>query len=710
VQARDEQPSLVLRWARLVSLASVDARSCEGMGPVSFPLLLSPFELRGKRLRNRIVSTPHATGWGGSSGLLDRAEVDYQVRKAAGGCALVMTFGSASVDPTTAASYGSVALWDERNEPALRALAEGVHESGGLCMSQMTHMGRRGYSRESGIPLRAPSDVPEPVHHEVPVSLEEAEIPAIVERFAAAARRLEACGWDGCEVTSFGGHLIEQFFDPNVNTRSDRYGGSLENRTRLARDVLEAVRAAVSERFIVGFRMTVDQRLEGGLTPAELREIAALLCATGHVDLLSVSGGTGATPLSQAATVPPDEVPEAAYAELAGAMRAAADVPVLVAGRILDGETAERCLRETGVDLVAMTRAIIADPDLPRRLQDGARSRPCISINEGCIGRLYSGLPMWCSVNPAIREPRLSAPAPAGRQCRVVVVGGGVAGMEAARGAASRGHHVIVLERRAELGGRARLALARPGRRRWGLYLDWLEAELADAGVELRVGVDADADTVLAEQPDAVVLATGSVLRTEAVPPGPLAVLDADAVLEDGAPAPSHGTGAVVVDDEYGFVAPTVAETLAARGWEVEIVTALPGVATEIDPTQQPFVLRRLERARVRLGPNLECVRSEPAGVILRHVHAGNQTHRHGVGLIVIAGHRRAAPGPRAALRERRPDLELHVVGDALAPRTLLDAVAEGARAGADVGARASRTVAVPARSIGDEARIQPVE
>jgi dimethylglycine catabolism A len=665
---------------------------------MALALLLSSFELRGRRLRNRIVSTPHATGWGGSSGLLERSEVEYQVRKAAGGCGLVMTFGSASVDPATAASYGSVALWDERNEPALRALAAGVHEHGGVCMSQMTHMGRRGHSRESGIPLRAPSDVPEAVHREVPVPLDAAEIPPIVERFAAAARRLEACGWDGCEVTSFGGHLIEQFFDPAVNTRSDRYGGSLENRTRFAREVLVAVRAAVSERFIVGFRMTADQRLEGGLTPPELREIAARVCGTGHVDLLSVSGGTGATPLSQAATVPPDELPEAAYAELAGAMRAAVGVPVLVARRILDGETAERCLRETGVDLVAMTRAIIADPDLPRRLQDGARFRPCISINEGCIGRLYSGLPVWCSVNPAIREPRLEAPPPAARPGRVVVVGGGVAGLEAARGAASRGHHVIVLERRAVLGGRARLALARRGRRRWGLYLDWLAAELADAGAELRVGVDADADTVLAEQPDAVVLANGSAPREEAAPPGPLPVLDADAVLEDGAPAPAHATGAVVIDDENGFVAPTVAELLAAHGWQVEIVTALPGVGAEIDPTQQPFVLRRLELARVRLSPNLECVRSEPSGGILRHVHAGDQTHRHGVGLIVIAGQRRAAPGPRAALRARHPALELHVVGDALAPRTLLEAVAEGARAGADVGAEMSRaaTAAAP--------------
>ena len=235
---------------------------------VRYPHLLSPFEVRGRELRNRIVSTPHATGWS-RDGLIDRSEVDYHVRKAAGGCGLVMTFGSASVDPSTEASYGSIALWDERNEPALRALADGVHEHGALVLSQATHMGRRGTSVISGIALRAASDLPEGVHMEVPVPLATDELPAIVERFADVARRIERCGLDGIEVTSYGGHLLEQFFDPLVNTRTDEYGGSLENRTRLAREVLLAVRAAVSDRFVVGFRMTLDQCLTGGLGPDE---------------------------------------------------------------------------------------------------------------------------------------------------------------------------------------------------------------------------------------------------------------------------------------------------------------------------------------------------------------------------------------------------------------------------------------------------------
>jgi 2,4-dienoyl-CoA reductase-like NADH-dependent reductase (Old Yellow Enzyme family) len=649
---------------------------------IDYPLLLSPYELRGHTLRSRIVSTPHATGWS-HDGLIARSEVDYQVRKAAGGAALVMTFGSASVDPATEASYGGIALWDERNDPALRALADGVHAHGALVMSQLTHMGRRGHSVTSGIPLRAPSDRPEGGHLEVPVPLAASDLPAIVERFADAARRLARCGFDGCEVTSYGGHLIEQFFDPGVNTRTDAYGGSLANRTRFGCEVLRAVRAAVPDDFLLSFRMTLDQCLEGGLGPDELIEIGRAFAATGAVDVFSVSGGTGATRHSTAYFVPGDELPEGVYNARAARFRAAVGRPVLVAGRNVEPAVAEAALA-AGVDLVAMTRAIIADPDLPRHVSAGVRGRPCIGLNEGCIGRLYQGVPMWCSVNPAVREPDLAELRPSTAPARVVVVGGGVAGLEAARGAALRGHDVVLLERRAEVGGRARLAAQRRGRDRWPLWLDWLRDEAAGAGAELRLGVEADVDAVLAVAPDVVVLATGSSLRPEAIVPGPVAVLDADAVLEHGLPVPAPAR-AIVVDDDGAFVTATVAEALAAAGVEVEIVSPHGAVGQLIDETQLPFVIGRLVRAGIVLTPDAEVVESGGGGVRVRHLFAPAEARRADVDLIVVAGKRRAETALGHALRAARPDLPVLVVGDALAPRTLLDAVAEGARAGARV-------------------------
>jgi dimethylglycine catabolism A len=648
-----------------------------------YPLLLSPFELRGRRLRNRIVSTPHATGWS-RNGLIAQSEIDYHVRKAAGGCGLVMTFGSASVDPSTEASYGSVALWDERNEPALRALADGVHAEGGLVMSQATHMGRRGTSAESGIPLRAPSDLPEGVHLEVPVPLATDELPAIVERFADVARRLERCGLDGIEVTSFGGHLIEQFFDPLVNTRTDEYGGSLENRTRFGREVLTAVRAAVSDRFTVGFRMAVDQCLTGGLGPDEMIGIARSLAATGAIDLFSVSGGTGATRVSTGYFVPGDALPEGVYNERAIRFRHAVGVPTLVAGRNVEPEMAESVVA-AGVELVAMTRAIIADPDLPLKVADGRRHRPCIGLNDGCIGRLYSGLPMYCSVNAAIREPGLAEIVAVDDPARIVVAGGGVAGLEAARAAALRGHGVVLFERRSVLGGRARLASLRSGRERWHRYIDWLRDEAEAAGAELRLGVEATAEALLADRPDAVIVATGSVLRAEARMPGPLPVLDVDELLEGGRavlPDPSTGS-ALILDDDGGQLAPSAAEALVAAGFRVDIATTHPAVGDLVDATQLPWVLRRLAADGVRLTPNVTGIASAPGSVTLRHVYTEAAERRDGVALVVVAGRRRALNTLRDELAIVAPGLPVVVVGDALSPRTLLDAVAEGSRAGA---------------------------
>ncbi len=648
----------------------------------TFPHLYAPLELRGKVLRNRIVSTPHATGWG-HDGVLDPREVDYHIRKAAGGVGLVMTFGSASVDPTTAASYGSISLWDERNEAELRRLADGVHRHGALCMSQLTHMGRRGTSTMTGIPLRAPSDLPEGVHLEVPVPLDVSELPEIVQRFAEAAVTLERCGWDGCEVTSVGGHLIEQFFDPGINTRTDEYGGSLENRTRFGREVLEAVRAAVSDDFIVGFRMTVDQYMTGGLGTDELIEIARSLTSTGAIDLLSLTGGTGATRLSTAYAVPGDQLPEGVFNERARRFREALGIPVVVAGRNVEPAMADAAVAD-GIDLVAMTRAIIADPDLPAKAAAGRSPRPCIGINEGCIGRLYTARPMWCSVNPGIRDPELAELSSTDSPGTVVVVGGGVAGLEAARGAALRGHRVVLYERRAGLGGRARLAGLRKGRERWALYIDWLRAEAEGAGAELRTGVDATAQDVLADAPDAVILATGSRLRSTAAIPGPVPVVDVDVLLEHGPPE-VRTRSALVLDDEGGFLAPSAAERLVAEGFSIEIATSHPVVGAEIDPTQQPFVFQGLELAGVVMTPHLGGVASDGDGVILRNIYTERDERRDGVGLVVVAGYRHGVVELRDQLRALEPELHVVVVGDALSPRTLLDAVSEGARAGAEV-------------------------
>ncbi len=561
-------------------------------------------------------------------------------------------------------------------------------------MSQMTHMGRRGTSVISGIPLRAPSDLPEGVHMEVPVPLATDELPAIVERFADVARRLERCGLDGVEVTSYGGHLLEQFFDPLVNTRTDAYGGSLENRTRLAREVLLAVRAAVSESFIVGFRMTLDQCLTGGLGPGEMIEIARSLASTGAVDLFSVSGGTGATRLSTGYFVPGDMLPEGVFNERAIRFRREVGVPTLVAGRNVEPDLAEEALAG-GVDLVAMTRALIADPDLPVKVADGRRHRPCIGLNDGCIGRLYTGMPMYCSVNPAVRHPGLGE----GRAGR----GAGARRGRRGRGGRPGGGAGCRVARTLGRGVRATVRCSAVGR-------GWRDSDPdASAGIATSTG-SARRPSRLGRRSVWVSMRTRtpslrrSPTRSSSrrgrsfgprrgyrVPCRCSMSMSCSRAGSSVLPDPAKGS-ALILDDDGHQLAPTAAEMLVETGFEVEIATTYPSVGALIDATQSPLVLQKLARDGVRLTPNVEGVSSSPGGVVtLRHLYSEQEEQRDGIAIVVVTGRRRGLTTLRDELAVAAPDLPVVVVGDALSPRTLLDATAEGARAGATVGGRARR-------------------
>jgi mycofactocin system FadH/OYE family oxidoreductase 2 len=643
-----------------------------------FRHLFAPIRLGHATARNRIVSTPHGAAFGEKGGITDRY-IRYHEEKAKGGCGVVMMFGSSSVHPTSVNDWGEVNNHDDSIVPQLRQMSEAIHRHGALCLSQISHRGRRGHSWYSGVPLWAPSDTREERHREWPHVMTRREIREVVDAWAAAAVRLQRGGFDGCDLPFYGGHLVENFLSPLTNTRTDEYGGSFDNRLRLALEVVRAVREAVGRDFIVGVRHTGDQLVPGGLGPAELLEVARRIDALGMVDYFTVSGSSTETLRYEAMVTPSLYHPHGLYNPLAAATRAAVRVPVIVSGRIATPEQAEAALAAGVCDLVGMVRAIIADPEMPRKAAEGRLEdiRVCVGASEGCIGRLRQGKAITCVQNPMIgREAELAEIHPAPRPRRVVVVGGGVAGLEAARVAALRGHRVTLLEATRALGGQVLAAARAPKREDYAVIATWLAAQVRKLGVDVRLNTAAEPAEVLAERPEAVIVATGATPRLPDLPGARLPHVASPVDVLTGRVTP--GPRCVVVDEDGHFAAPTTADFLAGRGARVTIVTRYFMVGEDIDEGLRSDLYARLFAQGVTLTPLTLAVEVVPEGVRVRHTFSGAETLLP-ADTVVLAFGGRANDALFHALDGQVPDLRL--VGDAVSPRRIHDAILDGTRA-----------------------------
>jgi 2,4-dienoyl-CoA reductase-like NADH-dependent reductase (Old Yellow Enzyme family)/thioredoxin reductase len=652
---------------------------------MTFQHLFTPFRLGPVTLRNRIVSTPHATRFG-KDGYITERYIRYHQEKARGGAALIQCFGSASVHPSSPVfDWNGIKNWDDSSLPTFEAFARAIHGEGACVMSQITHRGRRGFSGPGERPLVSASDVPEAENREIPHALDRAEIAEIVQAYAAAARRLQRAGFDGADLCAFARHLMDQFWVPSVNRRTDEYGGSFENRLRFAVEVIRAIRAAVGRDFVLGLRVTGDELIPDGLHLDDVVEIVRELDALGQLDYFTVSGSTGETPRYHQKLMPFADAPPGVYASFAARIKKEVRAAVIYAGRVVDPRHAERLLAEGACDLVAMTRALMADPWLPRKAAEGRLEdiRMCVGMQEGCLGRSSRGLTLSCSQNPVTgREAELAELVPAAGRRRVVVVGGGPAGLEAARIAALRGHEVILYERASALGGQVLIAARAPLRPGYGDSVQWLVRELRKTRATVRLGIEATVERVLADRPDAVVVATGAGPRRPDLPGVDLVgVATVEDILTGAVVA---GPRVVVVDGTGRVQAGLAADFLALQGREVTIVTAYHTVCDNTEGSTKEPLFERLYRQDVRLLVDTGLRGIEADGDGRLRVRAVNEYSDRpltldGVDTVVLAYGARAVDGLHAALRERVGEVAL--VGDALAPRLLHDALLEGTRA-----------------------------
>ncbi len=645
----------------------------------AFPNLFSPLRVGQLTVRNRIVSTPHASGYV-SGHVPDEREAYYQAEKARGGAGLQF-MGATNVVPVLGYLGNMVANVDGEIVAAYRRIADAVHAHQGLIGAQLTHWGAMGNASLQAEPLIGPSAIANEYERQTPREATTEDLERITAAFGAAARRCREGGLDLVQLQLGHGYLMTSFLSPRWNHRQDEYGGSTENRLRFPLQVLAEMRRQVGADFTLGVRISGEELIEGGIDLQESLRLAALLDRSGLIDWIDVSQGNDSNLLSKATHYGGLYVPQAAFVPLAAAISEVVRVPVVAVGRIVSVRVAERVLADGHADLVAMTRALIADPHVPNKARDGRveEIRQCVGANEACLGRIFVGSPISCVQNPIIGREREWSDVPlAASPRRVLVVGGGPGGLEAARVAALRGHSVTLLERDTELGGQMRLAAAVPGRAELAGIVHWLAGQVRRLPIEVRLETEATAALLEQLAPDAVVLATGSRLGVLDVPGADLPhVVDARAVL---AGTVQVGQRVLVLDGEGYFAGLGVADLLLGQGKQVRLATRALFVGDHIDVVTHPLALRPLAQQHCEMLPTNWVRRIEPDRVIAFNTLAGWDFPIEPLDSVVLALPAQPDNTLYRALQPLDRPWDLHLVGDCLSPRHVDSAIYEGQR------------------------------
>ena len=543
--------------------------------------LLQPYQLKHLTLRNRILITAHEPAYP-EDGMPKGRYRAYHVARAKGGAALTMTAGSASISRDSPPVFNNILAWKDEVVPYVREMTDAVHEEGAAIMIQLSHLGRRTrWDKADWLPVLSPGHEREPAHRAFTKKMEEWDIERIIQDYADAAERMKEGGMDGVEFQCYG-HLMDQFVSPLTNHLDAPWGGNLENRLHFPMEVLRAVRKRVGDDFILGMRYVSDERIPGGIEQAEGIEIGRQFKSSGLVDFLNVLRGHIETDPALTDVIPVQGMASAPHLDAAGEVRNAIDFPIFHAARVPDVATARHAVASGKVDMIGMTRAFLTEPNLVRKIEakQEDRIRPCVGAND-CLDRIYQGGMALCAHNAATgREETLPQDiSPAAEAKRVVIIGAGPGGLEAARVSAARGHSVTVFEAAAQPGGQIRLTAQSPRKREMIGIIDWRMSECEAMGVEFRFNTWAEAETVTAENPDIVIVATGGLPFTDVLTQGnDLVVSTWDILSGDVKP----GSNVLIYDDAGDHPGLQAAEMIATSGATVEVMTRDRSFAPEV--------------------------------------------------------------------------------------------------------------------------------
>ena len=642
-----------------------------------YPLLSSPFKLGPVELRNRAVIPGHSMVHGDSGGLITDRYRTYLAARAKGGAAIV-GIESAPVHPNSMTWIGQVELWRDEIVESLAATANDVHDAGSKLSIILWHGGHN-VSYRRGTPAMAPSVKPSVQVGEIPRAMSVQDIKDIIPYYTAAADRCAKAGLDVIEVQTASDYLLGSFLSPQLNNRTDAYGGSVENRCRIVLEILEGIRALLPPHVALGVRTSIYHAIPGepdGYTIDHSLPVMEHIAASGLIDYLSVMSGSNT---NFAETIAPMTYPRPQIADLSAKFKQALDVPVTVTGRVVTPDEAEAILANGQGDLVGLARAFIADPDWMAKAERGeaGRIRLCTGCNQVCLGFAGRALPAGCNINPeAGREMELPPLTPAKEKKRVAVIGGGPAGLECARVAAQRGHAVTLHEASGHLGGALHLAASAPHREEMGSTIEWWARELSLLGVEVKLNSRVDSENDV--EADEVVWAVGadaaSVWQMRFRPsltdgiPGTEGLPHGRDVL---AGAASVSGKVLVIDEEGNLPALNIVEALVARDdvTDVTIATSSPllGMPDLFITGEFGLFAARLKQAGVTVIP----------GVFIDRVgnNVATTTENDSLGpfdSIVLSLGAAANPVPEGATS----------IGDCVAPRDLWAAVQDGAHMG----------------------------